>query len=712
MHHQVIWSDPAGRTWSLRREWSRAFTVMLVLLLVAAAGTFVGVRQIVGQFKSTAQQLESDSTVILALRTDLIANALTAHRLLAGLPGTPQNLLRQEDQISRAFQVGLQTFGAHAGTDQMLARADKSWQAALRNAGLWKTQLATYTGTHDERQVQFETDSDSALAILAGLEKPSLDDMRSGLADGANLERVLLGSLAAVFGLALAATVYFRRRMAKDLVRPVADIRQGVLRLEAGDYDHRIEVTRHDELGELAHAFNAMAGALRDSHRALTLEASHDSLTGLPNRASLTQRLAASFGPGSDRRARHEDVLFIDIDDFKDVNDSLGHEGGDALLIELAGRLSGCIRPYDLVTRLGGDEFAVLVVDDDDGSTAVDVARRILQVMEAPFEVGGARLTVSVSIGVAQRRPEITDAAELLRRADFAMYMAKGSGKGRYQVFDARMHDSMVSRAALKADMAGAVDGGQLRLEYQPVVDLRTGEVIGLEALVRWQHPTLGLLPPDEFIGLAEETGDIGAIGCWVLDTAARQVAGWRSTMDHCAGLWVAVNFSLLQLSDTPGLTAIEWILSDPAVEAEKVVLEITETALAADVDGGIASLAALKALGVHLAIDDFGTGFSSLSNLGSLPVDILKMDRSFVSGHASGSPSVPMLEGIIGLAGKLDLAVIAEGIEEPEQLELLRAVGCPTGQGFLLARPSPPSVIGALLASGGLVEVTAPVAT
>jgi EAL domain-containing protein (putative c-di-GMP-specific phosphodiesterase class I) len=323
--------------------------------------------------------------------------------------------------------------------------------------------------------------------------------------------------------------------------------------------------------------------------------------------------------------------------------------------------------------------------------------------------IEGTRLVVSVSIGIAQRRPEITEAAELLRRADFAMYMAKGAGKGRYQLFDAQMHDNMVGRSALKADLALAVEAGQLRLEYQPVADLRTGEVLGVEALVRWQHPTLGLLPPGEFIGLSEETGDIEAIGCWVLETAVRQLARWRATMEHCDSLWVAVNLSLYQLPNPHSLAAIKRILSDPAVQTENVVLEVTESALAADVDGGIASLNSLKVLGVRLAVDDFGTGFSSLSTLASLPVDILKIDRAFVSGHASGPRSVPVLDAILVLADKLSLAVIAEGIEEREQLDLLRRLGCSTGQGYFLARPAPAPAIEALMASGGLLDVTEP---
>ncbi|MEO8328945.1 MAG: EAL domain-containing protein [Candidatus Nanopelagicales bacterium] len=530
--------------------------------------------------------------------------------------------------------------------------------------------------------------------------------MDQGLAHGVDLERILVITLTGLFAVASAMTVYYRRRMAKDLMRPVASMHQGVLTLQAGDYNHHIEVARHDELGELAMAFNDMADALNNSHQALMLRATHDSLTGLANRAALTERLTASFGPGSDRRARGVSLLFIDIDDFKDVNDSLGHEGGDALLIELAARLNTCVRAHDLVARIGGDEFAIVVTEDDGGGTAaVEIVVRILDGLRAPFIISGDHLVVTVSIGVAQRRPETGDAAELLRQADFAMYMAKGSGKARYQLFDAQMHDNMLARSALKTDLALAVTSGQLRVEYQPVADLRTGEILGVEALVRWQHPALGLLAPTEFIALAEESGDIDAIGCWVLDTATRQVARWREIMDHCNNLWVAVNLSAFQLSNPQSLAAIQAILADPAAQADKVVLEVTETALAADVDCGIASLSTLKGLGVRIAIDDFGTGFSSLSTLANMPVDILKIDRTFVSGQASALPSEPMLEGILGLANKLSLAVIAEGIEEPEQLDLLRALGCGMGQGYFLARPSPAPVLEALLASGGLLQ-------
>lgn len=374
----------------------------------------------------------------------------------------------------------------------------------------------------------------------------------------------------------------------------------------------------------------------------------------------------------------------------------------------MAGRLNRCVRGGDLVARLGGDEFAILALDDGDGSAASGIADRILDVLCAPFTVGGKSLIVTVSVGVARRDSGTVDEVALLRHADFAMYMAKGAGKARHEFFDAVMYDHMIERSALRTDLAAAVTSGQLRLDYQPITDLRTGEILGVEALVRWEHPTLGLLAPDAFIPLAEETGDIDAIGCWVLDTATREVAGWRREMDHCRNLWVSVNLSAFQLPNPRTLASLERILADPEAQADMVVLEVTETALAIGIDDGIASLNRLKVLGVRIAIDDFGTGFSSLSTLAGLPVDILKLGRSFFTGQASGPPSVAMLDGIFGLAGKLSLTVIAEGIETVEQRDLLYGVGCRIGQGYLLARPGASHEIEALLASGGLVRSAA----
>ncbi|HVA04363.1 MAG TPA: EAL domain-containing protein [Acidimicrobiales bacterium] len=709
MNQEAFGSDHPERTWSLRREWSRAFTVMLVLLLLAASASIVGVWRLVDGVRGTASRLDRESVASSALSTNVVAHEEVAHKILSDETVDRSAFLRQQQAISTQFEAAERLFPTTNGMRASVIAAHRSWQKGLSTFGLWGPAVLALHGNHAADNLIYGASSDASDGLLTGLEAPSLAAMNNGLSRGVDLERILISVLAGLFVLASTMTVYFRRRMVKDLVRPVATMHQGVARLQAGDYDHRIAVARRDELGELATAFNDMAGALHESHRALTRRASHDSLTGLPNRDSLTQRLAASFSSGSDRRASHEGVLFVDIDDFKDVNDSLGHDQGDALLVQLSARLNDCVRPQDLVARLGGDEFAVVVIEDEGETTAVGVAERILDSLRQPFLVNGARLLVSVSIGVAQRNPGTLDAAELLRHADFAMYMAKGAGKSRYQLFDAKMHDNMLDRSALKADLARAVPSGQLRLEYQPIIDLFTRDILGVEALVRWRHPTLGLLFPVDFITLAEETGDIDAIGNWVLEAATRQVGFWRRTVDHCGRLWVAVNLSPIQLKSDQNLMAIRNLLTNCAVPADNVVLEVTETSIVADGDGGVASLESLKRLGVRIAIDDFGTGFSSLSTLAKLPVDILKIDRSFVSGHAAGPTLAHMLEGILGLADRLSLAVIAEGIEEPDQLDLLVTLGCSMGQGYLLSRPMPAPALEVLLGSGALLHVPEP---
>ncbi len=700
--------DGPARTWSLRREWSRAFSVMVVLLLVAATASIVGVWDVVAGVRGTAAALHRESVSVATLSTNLVAHEEVAHKVLSDEPTNRAAFLVQQKKIVGQFDAAVAVFPTTDGMRATVIEAHRSWQRGLTAYGLWGPQVLALHGNHGSENPTFGASSDATDAMLIGLEGPSLDVMNRGLSQGVELERILITGLVGLFVVASGAMVYFRRRMVKDLLRPVAAMHEGVLRLQAGDYGHRIAVARRDELGELATAFNDMAAALHESHLALTRRASHDSLTGLANRDSLTQRLGASFVDGIDRRATHESVLFVDIDDFKDVNDSLGHELGDALLVQLSARLDECVRPGDLVARLGGDEFAIVVIEDNGGTTAVDVSQRILDALQDPFYVNGTRLLVSVSIGVAQRRPETDDAAELLRHADFAMYMAKGAGKGRYELFDSTMYDTMLGRSALKTDLAAAVSAGQLRLDYQPVVDLRTVAVVGVEALVRWVHPTLGLLYPAEFITLAEETGDIDAIGNWVLETATAQLARWRRSMPHQAEMWMAVNLSPVQLESHQSLSAIRRLLERSPVPADSVVLEVTESAFAADGDGGLAALESLKALGVRIAIDDFGTGFSSLSTLANLPVDILKIDKSFVSGHAAGPASRPMLEGIVGLAERLGLTVIAEGIEEPDQFALLAALDCAMGQGYLLSRPVPADALEELLASGQLLQFSA----
>jgi diguanylate cyclase (GGDEF)-like protein len=441
---------------SLRSEWSRAFVVMLALLLVAAVATIVGVRGLVNQVKGPAHQLHRESVAVAGLSAAVVAHEEVAHKLLSNEPVDKTAFIQQQDQLSRLFTDAIAIFPASNGMKAAVVQAQRLWQSGLTTYGLWGNDVLALSGDHSTENPVYGAASDGVGSLLAGLEGPSLDAMDRGLVHAGDLERLLIDALIFLFGLALAATVYYRRRMVRDLLRPVTTMHQGVLKLRAGEYGHRLEVARRDELGELTEAFNGMAGALHDSHLELTFRATHDSLTGLLNRASLTERLQASFAPGTERRSRQESVLFVDVDDFKEVNDSLGHHGGDVLLVQLAARLSGCVRAQDTLARLGGDEFAIVVVEDAEESIAGLLADRILTALREPFVIGDVALTVSASIGVAQRGPDTSDAAELLRSADFAMYMAKGSGKDCYQLFDAQEHDDLVSRSSLRAESAHA----------------------------------------------------------------------------------------------------------------------------------------------------------------------------------------------------------------------------------------------------------------
>lgn len=689
-----------ARTGSLQREWSWVFVLMFLAVLLGAAATVIGVRGVMNEVKSAASRLHTEADTVAGLRTALDAHEQAGLLLLAGAPSDRPAYNQRQQELSELFDKAATVFPAGTAMGANAVEARRTWQENLAAHGLRADQVQVSGVDRLSEATAFTAAGTGIRARLDAIERASLDSFDTGLASSSRLEQLVIVARITLFCLTAAAVLYFRRRMIKYLIQPLEGLHRGVARLRTGDYRHRIEVVRRDEIGELAQAFNSLAAAVHDSHEKLTHRATHDPLTGLANRAALTERLAAAFSPGSDHRAGHAGLLFIDVDDFKDVNDSLGHDSGDALLIQLAARLKSCVRPDDLVARLGGDEFAIVVRNGPDSSGSGAIAARIHQALRAPFDLGEDRVMVTVSIGGTQRHPGTADATTLLREADFAMYMAKHGGKDRYQLFDAEGYDHMAYRAALKADLAAATPAGQLRIEYQPVAHLGTGEILGVEALVRWHHPTLGILSPAEFIPLAEETGDIDAIGCWMLETATQQAAAWRRSLPGSADLWIAVNLSTLQLRNPGSVASIRRILSNPATQADKVVLEVTETALASTVDGGITALTTLKGLGVRIAIDDFGTGFSSLSTLAALPADILKIDRSFLSPQEGQTPPTAMLEGILGLAHKLSLDVIAEGIEEPEQLHLLRGLGCSMGQGYHLSRPGPAQMIEALLAS------------
>ena len=415
----------------------------------------------------------------------------------------------------------------------------------------------------------------------------------------------------------------------------------------------------------------------------LRYQAYHDSLTHLANRSLFVERVDARLEkPTGDRVPV---VLFLDLDDFKVVNDTLGHAAGDRLLAVAAERIRGCIRHDDLAARLGGDEFAILVEDGPDLSRSVAVANRMIEALRLSFPIEGQEITVGASVGIAAAKGGMTRADELLRNADVAMYIAKANGKGRAAVFEPTMHAAIVERHALSAELSKSLGRGELVVFYQPIVELATGALEGVEALVRWRHPTRGLVSPDEFIPLAEENGTILALGRWVLEEACRQVAAWKG-FGPSNGLTVTVNLSASQLREPAFIDDIDRIVTESGLRPEQLVLEMTETAMFHDTTTTIARLEALRARGIRIAVDDFGTGYSSLGYLRRFRVDILKIAREFVGDD---SDEGAFAAAIIALGRTLRLRIVAEGIEEPWQLERLRALGCEFGQGYFFARPT-----------------------
>ena len=431
----------------------------------------------------------------------------------------------------------------------------------------------------------------------------------------------------------------------------------------------------------------------------LAHQAFHDSLTGLANRALFRDRLGHALERA--RRTRQPvGVMFLDLDDFKAVNDSLGHEAGDTLLVGVAERLSECVRSSDTVARLGGDEFAILL--EEGSSDEVDsVAERVLDVLRAPLAVQDHEVFVRGSVGVATAEPGAASAEDLLRDADAAMYHAKRAGGARAEWFQPGMHAAALERLALATDLRRAIERDEFEVHYQPIVDLRSETIKGVEALVRWQHPERGMLSPGSFISLAEETGLIGALGMWVLRAACRQVRYWQQLQPHGeAPLGVSVNLSAWQFHDADLVAQIAEIIDEVGLDPSSLTLEITEGLLLQDGQGVMERLNALKTLGVNLALDDFGTGYSSLSYLQRFPIDVLKIDKSFVDRISEGAEPAAVVRTIVALSESLQLRTVAEGIEEPEQVAHLRSLGCERGQGYFWAKPLPADSLGQLLAS------------
>jgi diguanylate cyclase (GGDEF)-like protein len=486
---------------------------------------------------------------------------------------------------------------------------------------------------------------------------------------------------------AVAAPLWERGEIAGSLAIGSRDSRR---EFDAREQQVLLAFAEHASLA-LGHA-RSVADALREAFR--------DLLTGLPNRALFMDRLDVAVAR-AERISTPVTVLFCDLDGFKTVNDSLGMQAGDRLLIMVAERLRGCLGPSHTLARLGGDEFSVLLEDMEEPEDSDRAAQRVLDALEAPFKVSGREIFVSASIGIASGT---TSPDTLLRDADLAMYRAKAQGKGRFVVFEPQMHAAVVERMELELDLNRAIERSELVLAYQPIFNLRTGSFVGLEALLRWRHPTRGLVAPSRFVPLAEESGQILSVGRWVLRAACQQAALWRARYPAVEGLQVGVNISAAQLREGALVGEVTEALEAAQLDPEGLTLEITESSLMEDAEGCARRLGHLKDLGIEIAIDDFGTGYSSLTYLRRFPLDNLKIDRSFVAEIVGPGKEPALLCAIIDLSKAFELTAIAEGIEQPEQLKRLLELGCEVGQGNALSPPLSASEADALLLNAGLL--------
>ena len=496
------------------------------------------------------------------------------------------------------------------------------------------------------------------------------------------------GALAAILAVYLFIGFYL------SVAVPIRLIVSTLGAVAAGDLTRRVAVRTRDELSFVARTLNDTIAQTEVATNRLARQATHDTLTGLPNRAFVLDRLDLAL-----TRTRHEGaapmaVLFIDLDRFKIINDSLGHAAGDAVLRTVAERLTRVLRPSDLVARLAGDEFVVITEGLERLDEAIPVAERIVEEVGRPItitlETGEREVGVGASVGIAfadGTKTEIPD--DLLRDADVAMYKAKEEGRGRIAIFDDRMRTAVEARLAIREDLRHAIDNGQVQVHYQPIVDLAECRVLGFEALARWHHPERGMIDAREVVSVAEEAGLISALGGMILAEACRQAARWRAGRADAADLCIAVNVSGKQFGEPTFVPTVAAVLAGTGLDPSALWLEITEGSLMADTPTTAATVEAVRALGAQLVIDDFGTGYSSLAYLRRFPISVLKIDRSFIGGLGYDPEAEAIIEMIVSLAHTLRLRVVAEGVESAEQMTRLRSLGCTTVQGYHLGVPT-----------------------
>lgn len=687
---------------------------MLVPLVAISVGASISLEKTVNAFRETTKELDKEVYPLIRLQTLIPQAVMPANEyLIHGDPVERSRFKRLSDELNHAFSDTAR-FPFDEPVERVLVRsAWQEWQQAQRLSKhilTYSKPLGNPRAIQEMEQMDYH--AERSVALINQVYAVSRQEMKQELtqADAIKLRGFLL--ITTVSGLGLGTVLIISLLLGRSILVPLRALKAGVRRFSEGDLAHRITPSTQDELGELATLFNGMAANLEQSHGALRHLASRDTLTTLPNRALFLECLEQTVKLAE----RQEDylfaVLFVDLDRFKLVNDSLGHPVGDELLIAVARCLKQEVRDGDIIARIGGDEFAILLNDIQETSHATDVAERIKQKLALPFTLGRHKIFTSASIGVALGGKSQGWIDDFLRNADIAMYRAKAHGKACYEVFDADMHAQAVACLQLETDLRQALEHQEFCIYYQPIVSLETGDITGFEALVRWKHPSRGLINPAEFIPIAEETGLIVPLGQWVLREACRQMHEWQVQFPR--GIWqvrsssepganavpltINVNLSVKQVLQPDLVEQVAQVLHETNLDARSLKLEITESVLVANAELVTAVLLQLKGLGVLLSLDDFGTGYSSLSYLHRFPIDSLKIDRSFISRMGFGDKNVKIVQAIILLAQALDIEVIAEGIETVEQQARLSTLQCKYGQGFLFSRPLDSATTGILI--------------
>jgi len=648
------------------------FTVLLVLVQGAAfvivnAANSDNARSIVDQELATGERIVRRA---LEREVDRLANGALAHdeafvREIARLT---------ELQISFAVREPGGPWSIAAST--LAAGSRGTLAARLPEASVARDSRAQVTLEGSDYQIRtLKVPPSRGTEVMAVLQRSSGDT----LARTAELQTLLMGLAAVSLGGSLIGSIF----IARGITRPLNRLAKGAARISRGDYSQPIEIASGDEIGAVAQAFNRMREGIESHEKEILRLAYEDRLTGLPNRALFNDRLAGAVNLAR-RTGTPLTVMLMDLDRFKHINDTLGHTIGDNVLREVATRLRAALRESDTIARLGGDEFGVLLPTGNEDRIG-EVVRKILRAIEQPIEAEGQWLDVGASIGIA-RFPEHGDKPDtLISRADVAMYLAKAANS-EFAFYDATHDGTQQEQLSLLGELRRAMDRQELRVYFQPKIDLRTGRTRGVEALVRWMHPMRGLVPPIEFMPFAERTGFVRTVTRFVLETALTRCGQWLA---QGIRLSVSVNISVRDLQNTDLPDIVASLLASCAVPPELVCLEITESSFMENPQRALHTLGRLRALGIRLSIDDFGTGFSSLAYLRKLRVHEIKVDRTFIAAMEDSDDMV-IVRSTIELAHNLGLQVVAEGIEDEKSLARLRAMGCDEAQGFFMSRPLP----------------------